>query len=221
MRKIAKLFSGPEFLILSGFLLPGISLSGCVLTQKPKVIEVFLLDPQLPTTSVPAARLPKGTRIIVDEVESSSLLKSNSIIFGRDALTRGKYQYSEWETPVPIRVQKLLADALQASNQFSRVAKNEVIGLPAWKLKLEITDFYHDAQNNPGEIVIKIDASLITPKGASTSKPKLFEARKRAQSFNAHGAVMSLNEAIGGLIPEITEWTISEIGNFGKRKQLS
>jgi ABC-type uncharacterized transport system auxiliary subunit len=206
MRPIAKLLLG--FTIIAS--------SGCALTRKPRVIEVYLLEPKITASHSRAALLPAGTRIVVDEIEASSLLKSNNILFGRDSLTRGKYQYSEWETPVPIRLQRILANALQTSNQFLRVAENEVIGLPAWKLKVEITDFYHDAQNSPGEIVIRLNASLITPKGASTSTPKLFEVRKPAHSFNAHGAVLSINEAIAQLIPDLVEWTISGIRKFRK-----
>lgn len=213
MRKFGRLFLSVKILMFLILICSGTMLTGCALTQKPKVIEVFLLDPVIPIPASPT-RLLKGTRIVVDEIESSSLLKNNSIIFGRDALTRSKYQYSEWETPVPIKLQKLLANALQASNQFSTVVRNEVIGLPAWKLKLEITDFYHDAQNNPGDVVIRINASLINPKGTSIARPALFEARRPAFTFNAHGAVVSLNEATAQLIPQITAWTISEIREF-------
>ena len=191
------------------------SLAGCVLLQKPKVIEVYLLEPKIAATSSSTPRLPARTSIVVDQIETTRLLKGNTIIFGRDPLTRGKYQYSEWETPVPIRLQKIIANALQASNQFSQVVENEMLGLPAWKLKLELVDFYHDAQEIPGHVVISVRSTLISPKRASTPTHGLFQIRRPAHSFDAHGAVLSINEALAEMVPEIVGWTVAKIQNPG------
>ena len=194
-----------------------ISTTSCVLTQRPTVTEVFLLDPPITLEQPLKHTLLKGTKILIAEIGASQLIKTNSIIFGRDSMTRGKYQYSEWETPVPIRLQRIVASALQSSNQFSIVTQDPLVGIPTWKLSLDLKDFYHDAQTIPGSIVVRINANLLSPKDNTAINTATFEIRKIAQSFDAHGAVFSMNKAVTELVPKIVDWTVAEISSIQYR----
>jgi ABC-type uncharacterized transport system auxiliary subunit len=182
----------------------------CAITRQPTAIQFFVLDPTISLAHHPAGDARPVRRIAVAEVEASRLLRDTKIVFAKDSISRGWYQYAEWEEPVPQKLFRLIKKALEQTSQFAAVTDSPTLSSNAWSLKINLDEFYHDTKTQPGEVVVQLSASLTAPTSSSQLKTKIFKETRKAKTYDAHGAVLSMNEVVEEILQVLVEWIIEQ-----------
>lgn len=184
--------------------------TACAITRRPPAVEFFVLDPAMSFAEAPLNNPQAIRRIAVAEVEASRLLRDTKIVFARDKYSRGWYQYAEWEEPVPQKLLRLIKRALEQTAQFTAVTDSPALNSNTWTLNINLDDFYHDTTTQPGEVIVQLSASLSAPTSSSQLKMKNFKLTRQAKAYDAHGAVLSMNEAVEEILNVLVAWIIEQ-----------
>ncbi len=179
-------------------------LAGCGLTGPRQAATWYVLEDQGRTA--PAPRPAWQDTLLLRETDAPTFYQGPALIYSRAAGTRGQYQYArltEWPAP---RITQLLRQRLEQSALFQAVAPLGTGVSGGYQLNTRLLDFYHDATQAPGEVVLVLEAELIRRTDASLLGRTRIETRAAAASHDAAGAAGAANTALTLALDRITAW---------------
>jgi cholesterol transport system auxiliary component len=147
-----------------------------------------------------------GFNLLVRETKANAFINSSKIIFSDDPATRKYYQLARWVEPPTARFTLLLIEHLERAKAFASVSRLDSSTLGDLQLNTEITEFYHDTRETPGNVVIRVNAELIDLKKRSTIKEKWFTKTVPVKDFSAAGAVAAFSTGINEILDEMLVW---------------
>ncbi len=153
---------------------------------------------------------PLEQNLRVRETEAGRFVNSQRIIFSKNDRSRGYYQFAYWVDPPPKRIGMLLESYLERVGIFSAVFR-ESSGVPAdFELRTEILDFRHHIASSPGEVVVSINAELVSLVDREIVAKKNFTVSKDVADFNAEGAIEAFSLASNEVLSLISTWVGSQ-----------
>lgn len=187
-------------------------LTGCLnLGQKsstPAVVYYVLTDPAPEDADAlrAAARLEStAPTLLVLDTTTSGFYNSDHLVFGRNAETRGQYQFARWTE----RPGKRFADLMRA--RLDRVGAYHVATPGGYVrgdllLDTELIEFYHDASSEPGRMRLVLRADLVDLKQRKLVGRRVFEQQVALTTFDAAGAAQAANRVTGQVLDALTAW---------------
>lgn len=180
------------------------ALGACGFTGPRHATTWYVLEDQ---GKVAAATAPVWTdTLLLRETDAPTFYQSGALAYSRAAGTRGYYQYarqSEWPAP---RITQLLRQRLERAALFPAVAPLGVGVSGGYQLNTRLLDFYHDAAQAPGEVILVLEAELIRRADARLIARTRVETRAPASSHDAAGAARAANHALTQALDRITDW---------------
>lgn len=131
---------------------------------------------------------------------------SKKIVFSKDELELGNYQFASWSEPPAQRFPLELLKALENRKKFSAVTHLSAGVLSDLELNSEIQEFYHDISTTPGAVRLAIKLELIEVKTRRIKAQRVFRVVLPVTTFDSAGAVKAFVEASNKLILEMLPW---------------
>lgn len=132
-------------------------------------------------------------------VEAASSLQTSQIMYQKSKLERGYYQYAFWIESVPDRLRTVYDEAL-ACHEHSGVKKDSRV------LHLNVRDFYHQAYDPPGEVIVKIDVSITDGPGGAILETTQVSSTVPVEEFSSLGAVQAFDKATHEVVLKSLQW---------------
>lgn len=191
-------------------------LAGCsALPDKPQRPALYDFGPG-PTAPVPQTRIAPLPPIALGEIDTSSALDGNSILYRlgyADAQQLRPYALARWSAPPPQlvrqRVREVLGQRRTVLNTEEAGTLARVGGALPHTLRLELEEFSH-LFNSPSESVglVRLRATLVEslPGGDRVLAQRSVIAQRPAPSPDATGGVKALAAATDAAIEDIGQW---------------
>lgn len=144
--------------------------------------------------------------LLIRDTKANSFINSHKIIFSEETSTRGYYQFARWVEPPPDRFTLLLIDRLERAEIFNTVSRLASSSLGDIQLNTEITEFYHNIDSMPGEVVIRVNAEVLNLGNRKKVLKKNFSKKIEVESYSASGAVDAFSIAVNQLLDEMLTW---------------
>lgn len=179
-------------------------LGGCGLTGPRQAATWYVLED--PGRTAAAPRPVWRDTLLLRETDAPAFYQGPALIYSRAAGTRGQYQYArltEWPAP---RIAQLLRQRLEQAALFQAVAPLGAGVSGGYQINTRLLDFYHDARQAPGEVILVLEAELIRRADARLLARTHIETRAPAASHDAAGAAGAANAALGQALDRITVW---------------
>jgi len=185
-----------------------LALAGCVnldIGRDTPETTRYVLD-DVRTEPVGKASAIDGRTLLVLDTVATPFYDTDNLAFSRAPGTRGYYQFARWTERPGKRFGDLLRARLEAQGEFATIATAGGHVRGELLLDTELTEFYHDAQTAPGSVLVVLRAELVDLKSRSLLGRKQFERRVEAASYDAAGAADGFNQAVSGIIDDLTAW---------------
>ncbi|HEX5768945.1 MAG TPA: ABC-type transport auxiliary lipoprotein family protein [Burkholderiales bacterium] len=182
-------------------------LTGCVSPGARQPQHFYVLEDIGKTFEARAAR---ASTLLLAPTTAAGFYDTQNIAYSRSPGTRAYYHYHSWTELPARRIGELLAARLEKSGGFRMVAS---MGTPVRGdvvLTTHLAELYHDAAAAPGVARIVLAAELTDPLKRAIVARKSFNATAPAASFDAPGAVQGFNQALAGLLDEVSAWIDAE-----------
>jgi ABC-type uncharacterized transport system auxiliary subunit len=157
-----------------------------------------------------AARARTGrrlnTRLLISPTTAAAFINTQRIVFSKETGTRGYYQLAGWTQSIPRRFTDLLISRLERTEIFESVASTTSGTTARFLLATELTEFYHDAVQQPGSVKVGVRAQLIDRRKRIIVSQKSFHQSIAVAHYDAGGAVQGFNRAVAQTLDEIVIW---------------
>ncbi len=158
-------------------------------------------------------------RILVEPPSAAGGLNTARIALRPDATSLDYYANALWIEVVPIMVQTLITESLDASGSLDVLGPDAASLKPDYILRLHIREFqaeYDRGLDQPPLVNVRLQARLLgMPRRQSLAS---FAAQQfvRADGTGLDRIVLAYDEALGGVFRQIIEWVVAEIAGAGK-----
>lgn len=183
-------------------------LTGCGIA--PAVPQLYVLRPTLNF----APDLPdRRAQIVVAVPESPQSLDTVRIALSKSATTIDYFANAAWPDRVPLLIQGHLVEAFERSGKIIAVGRDNGALRADYQILLELRNFeasYAGDAQKP-RILVRLDAKLVhLPDRAIVGN--LVAARDVAVArSDVDGIVTTFNEALGGVLGEIVDWSLRTV----------
>ena len=181
-------------------LIPGAS------RDAPRLYELTpksTFDPALPRVR---------SQLVVETPESASGLTSSRIAVKQKPTTLDYYARAEWTDLAPRLIQTKLVESFENSGKIVAVGR-EGSGLRSdYVLKSELRHFeaqLYDSKNPLIRVVINVKLVKMPEREIVANAP--FERTKEVESADIDKLVEGFDEALGGVLKRVVEWSIREM----------
>lgn len=200
----------PKREILAAIFL-GMLLSGCSfqLGGSATAKSFYTLGRIDPASVAHFERRPQ--RLLIRDPLASGFINSQKILFSRDPLERGQYQFASWVDTPPKLFGDLLERALDLSGLFLTIARQSSVTKADLQLNTDIEEFYHDTSDEPGVARIEIAAELVDFRERVIIASKRFTKAVPVKDYDARGAAEAFSKGIREILAEMTEWLAAQI----------
>jgi ABC-type uncharacterized transport system auxiliary subunit len=127
-------------------------------------------------------------------------------VFSPDENLRQHYQFSRWSEPFTQRLGVEAQLFFLKSGQFSSVNRATDLRAGSYLLRLDLLDAFHAAKEEPGDVVLDIQAAFQQAESDAPPMLKRFTVREPASEFSAKGAVDGFEAAFNTVMNEILKW---------------
>lgn len=156
---------------------------------------------------------PGSAALLIDVLLPVAFYNVPNLAYGRNAESRGYYQFSQWVERPANRIGFLLRERLRGACLYRQVALSGEGMSGELQLAVKLIEIYHDTATEPGQARIVLDAQLIRRDTARLLAQKTFAASAPAASYDARGAAAGFNQALPGLLGALVDWLAQQPGN--------
>lgn len=206
MRPVGRARSGRRALLAG---LAGLALSACQLPGGGEPGSLYTLTPK--TTF--DAGLPKVEwQLLVEPLIAAAGLNTSRIALQHSPLTLDYYAQSNWTDRAPLMVQTLLVESFENTGRILGVARDSA-GLRAdYILKTELREFQAEYGGaGPPLVRVRINAKLVRMPDRAIVANNTVERTERAATNDMAAIVGAFDEALGGVLRRIVEWTLKAV----------
>lgn len=185
-------------------LLLAIMLSGCVnLGGETRPNTTYIL---LDTRSAQVAAVPQPQTLMVATTRSNGYDDNDKLVFSRTANTRGVYQLARWSERPSSRLSELLFSRLMNSRIYTNTVPEDSDVTAERLLTTELLSFYHDASTQPGQVRVRMRATLYDNQQHVLISQRVFEQSAAVKTYDAAGAAAAFNLASTVLLDDVVSW---------------
>lgn len=183
-------------------------LTGCGLA--PAVPQLYVLRPMLTfANDLPERR----SQIVISIPEAAQSLDTTRIALSKSPTTIDYFANAAWPDRVPVLVQGHLVEAFERSGKIIAVGRDNGALRADYQVLLELRNFearYTGSDQRP-TIHVRLDAKLVhlpdrVIVGNLAASRELVAARS-----DVDGIVITFNEALGGVLGDIVDWSLRAI----------
>ena len=185
-----------------------LALSGCVNLgleggkDAPEITYYVLED----TGRTPASANLNLRVLVLTDTQAGAFYDTDGMAFSRQPGTRGYYQFARWSERAGKRFTDLLLARLETEKLFGAIALTSGNVQGDWLLTTEIVEHYHDAGQQPGNIIMELRAEVVDIRARKLIARKTFRQSVAAASYDAAGAHKAFNQAATQTLNEIADW---------------
>lgn len=201
--------------VLLAALLP--ALGGCsLLPGQGDPPQLYTLTPK----STFAPDLPSVQwQLVVDPPVAAAGLNTSRIALQRTPVSLDYYARANWSDSAPQLVQTLLIESFENTNRIVAVARESVRLRPDFLLQTELREFnaeYYPDPAQPPLIRARLIAKLVRVNDRAIIASTTVERTERAASNEMNAIAMAFDEALGGVLKRIVEWTLRAPGTTAR-----
>ena len=193
----------PYFLIIALLFLGGCSITKSV----PAKVEYRLMTPKI--TAIENSSCSDIT-IKLEPIQSSNLLRENRMYYVMDGVQQRYFTQSLWSESPNKRVEQILKTVMIESALFASVLDYRSNAETQWRYEVRILDAMQYFNGESSHIKLSMNFVLIKNVGREIVSSKHIQVELPAQTLNAKGGVLALNNAITKVINQSVAWLQGE-----------
>jgi cholesterol transport system auxiliary component len=206
----------PRSRILAAVLLPAL-LAGCSLFPgQGDPPQLYTLTPK----STFAPDLPAVQwQLVVDPPVAAAGLNTTRIALQRTPVSLDYFARANWSDSAPNLVQTLLIESFENTGRIVAVARESVRLRPDYLLQTELREFnaeYYPDPALPPLVRARLIAKLVRVSDRAIIASTTVERTERAASNEMSAIAMAFDEALGGVLKRIVEWTLRAPGTTAR-----
>lgn len=205
--------SPPNVRRICGLLLIAVFLTSCAAAQfarrqPPKVYELT------PKTTYDEDLPELQARITVESPSATTGLNTARIALRPDLTQLDYYAGVLWVDVVPVMVQSVAIESLDASGRIDALTLESAGTRPDYSLRLHIREFqaeYDNGTDEPPLVNVRLQARLLELPRRETVATTSAQHLERASGTSIPTVVRAYDSALGKVLKRLVEWTIEEI----------
>ncbi|MCB2053326.1 MAG: membrane integrity-associated transporter subunit PqiC [Geminicoccaceae bacterium] len=192
----------------------GQGLTGCaalnIATRQPP--RLFALSPK--TTFEEG--LPRSDAVVMVEAPSATAgLNTARIALKPEPTLLEYYAAALWIDVVPVMVQNLVVESLDASRAVEAVSPAEAVGIrPDYGLRIHIREFqaeYDQGTDKPPLVNVRLQGRLLEMPRRRSIDTVSVQQMLRASGTSVDSVVLAYDESLGKALKRLVEWTARTI----------
>jgi cholesterol transport system auxiliary component len=196
-------------LLLGGALALGPSLAGCagLIPGTGEPPQIYVLTPK--TTVSPD--LPRATwQLLVDVPAAPAEIDKDRIALSRTPYTIDYFANAAWPDRAPVMVQQLLVESFEATGKITAIARESAALRADYILRPELRLFkaIYEQPDAPPSVAVRLNARLVKMPDRQIIAQIGTERRVKAARNSMDAIVEAFDEALGGAMKPIIEWTL-------------
>jgi cholesterol transport system auxiliary component len=159
-----------------------------------------------------------GAQLIIETPQAAAGLQSARIAVKEKATTLDYYARSDWTDVSPRLVQTMLLKSFENSGKILAVGR-EGSGLRSdYILKTEIRHFQAELYEGPiPNVNVEFNVKLVKMPEREIVATAAYARKWKSASANLDDVIEAFDEALGGVLRRVVEWTIREIDKLERR----
>lgn len=183
------------------------TLSACSVLPESETLRIFLLPPA--TTAQQSATPQTQQALRINTPQASRILSSQRIAVVPQGNEISAYRAARWSDAAPVLLRDRLIEAFQRDGRMPSVS-NEDVNLHAdLSLHSDLRAFQSVYADGKPEVVITLDARLVSRNDQHTLANRRFEVRQPSADTSVEQVVEAFGQASDRLSSEIVAWTLS------------
>lgn len=191
-----------------------VAIAGCsLLPGQGDPPQLYTLTPK----STFAADLPAVQwQLVVDPPVAAAGLNTTRIALQRTPVSIDYFARANWSDSAPNLVQTLLIESFENTGKIIAVARESVRLRPDYLLQTELREFnaeYYPDPAQPPLVRARLIAKLVRVSDRAIIASTTVERTERATSHDMNAIAIAFDEALGGVLKRIVEWTLRAPGS--------
>ena len=178
--------------------------AGCLSTGERASQRYYVLEAS--GVAADRAKSARASTLLVTPTTASSFYETQDIVYSRTAGMRSYYQFHSWTERPSRTIGELLVAHLERSGSFQTISRATSGVQGGLVLDTHLSEFYHDAATNPGEVRVALTAELIDPARRVLVARRTFARSAPALMYDAPGAVQAFNKAVAAMLADVSTW---------------
>lgn len=191
--------------------LPAVAaVTGCggMLPGQGDPAQLYTLTPK----SSFAPDLPAAAwQLVVEPPVAAAGLNTSRIALQRSPVSLDYFARANWSDTAPAMVQTLLIESFENSGRIVAVSRESVRLRPDYLLQTELREFaaeYFPDARQPPLVRARLIAKLVRVRDRAIVGATNAERTQRATAPDMPAIVLAFDEALGGVLKRIVEWTL-------------
>ncbi|MBL8699221.1 MAG: membrane integrity-associated transporter subunit PqiC [Alphaproteobacteria bacterium] len=198
----------------------GLGACSSILPGQGDPAQLYTLTPK----NTFADDLPRvAWQLVVDPPVAAAGLNTSRIALQRTPVSLDYYAKANWTDSAPLMVQTLLIESFENTGKIVAVARESVRLRPDYLLQTELREFqaeYFPEPRQPPQVRARIIAKLVRVVDRSIIASTAFERAERAARDDMVAIAEAFDEALGGVMKRIVEWTLRAPGSGARPPQV-
>jgi cholesterol transport system auxiliary component len=159
--------------------------------------------------------LPKvDWQLIVEMPVAAAGLNTSRIALQRSPVTLEYYANANWTDIAPLLVQTLLIESFENTGKIVAVSRESTTLRADYLLKTELREFQAEYDGSgPPRARVRINAKLARMPDRAIIGSYTVDRMERAASGDLPAIALAFDEALGGAMRRVVEWTLALPGN--------
>lgn len=191
--------------------LPAVAaVAGCggMLPGQGDPAQLYTLTPK----SSFAPDLPAAAwQLVVEPPVAAAGLNTSRIALQRSPVSLDYFARANWSDTAPAMVQTLLIESFENSGRIVAVSRESIRLRPDYLLQTELREFaaeYFPDARQPPLVRARLIAKLVRVRDRAIVGATNAERTQRATAPDMPAIVLAFDEALGGVLKRIVEWTL-------------
>ncbi len=183
---------------------------GCSLPGSNPPPELYVLSPK----STFAPTLPStNAQLVVDEPFAAAGLNTARIALAPDPYRLEYFADAAWSDRAPAMVQTLIVESFENTGKIVAIARESVDLRPDYILKTEMREFQANLQGDsqPPRIKVQVNAKIVVMPQRLIFANNTFHAEEIAATRDLEAVVTAFDIALGEVLKDLVEWTLSSM----------
>lgn len=158
-------------------------------------------------------------QLVVDPPVAAAGLNTTRIALQRTPVSLDYFARANWSDSAPNLVQTLLIESFENTGKIVAVARESVRLRPDFLLQTELREFiaeYHPDPALPPLVRARLIAKLVRVSDRAIIASTTVERTERATSNDMGAIALAFDEALGGVLKRIVEWTLRAPGTTAR-----
>ncbi len=199
------------------------TLAGCsslILPGQGEPPQLYTLTPK----STFASDLPTvAWQLVVEPPVAAAGLNTSRIALQRTPVSLDYFARVNWTDSAPLLVQTRLIESFENTGKIVAVARESVRLRPDYLLQTELREFqaeYFPDARQPPLVRARIIAKLVRVSDRAIIASNAIERTERARVDDMGAIAEAFDEALGGMMKRVVEWTLRAPGNPARPSQV-